>query len=67
VADPFQSRAQQKKWDDLRTSGKISESTYTARAKATGDANLPERVGRAASSKRPSSTQYDRALKRQVY
>jgi len=67
VADPFTSRAQQKKWASLVSSGKIDQSTYDARDKATGQANLPERVGRAASGKKPSTSQYDRALKRQVY
>ena len=62
-SDPFVSRAQQQKWQDLVTSGKKTQSEYDAR-QAASPSNLPQKVGK---PHQPSESQYTRALKKQAY
>jgi hypothetical protein len=64
MASPFVSTAQRQKWQELVRTGKKSQADFDARETATGGANLPARAGK---PKKPSTSQYDRALKASKY
>jgi hypothetical protein len=44
MAEPFKSAAQQKKWQELVATGKVTQVQYDAKQAASQDVTLPERA-----------------------
>lgn len=61
---PFKSEAQRKKFHQLTREGKMSQAMVDQWEQETGGRNLPARAG---TPKKPSESQYSRALKRSKY